>query len=255
MTDGTMPDPTPALTEAAERVSDMLDRLLAHPGEDRIERRLFECMRYACLGPGKRLRPFLVLYSSALFGVSPSAALRVAAAVEMVHAYSLVHDDLPAMDDDDLRRGRPSAHRAYDEATAILAGDGLLTYAFDVLASEATHSDPRVIVDLISTLARAAGPHGMVGGQMMDLEAENRLLDQVQTQFGEGFDRNVAGWVETPQLRTALGKAAKASEWFKRQSWGREWAAAISGHLGDNAISESDLVRQLASLRGWIDNV
>jgi farnesyl diphosphate synthase len=134
--------------------------------------RLTEAMRYGTVGQGKRLRPFLVVESAALFEVERGQALRVAAALESVHCYSLVHDDLPAMDDDDLRRGRPSLHRAFDEATAILAGDGLLTLAFALLADRATHPSAGVRIDLVSALARAAGMAGMVGGQMLDIEAE-----------------------------------------------------------------------------------
>ncbi len=130
-------------------------------------------MRYASLGGGKRLRPFLVVESARLFGVTGASALRTACALEMIHCYSLVHDDLPAMDDDDLRRGRPTAHKAFDEATAILAGDGLLTYAFDVVADPATHADAGVRAALVLALARAAGLGGMVGGQALDLAAES----------------------------------------------------------------------------------
>jgi farnesyl diphosphate synthase len=137
------------------------------------ESRVFEAMRYSALAPGKRLRPFLVLASARLFSVARRSALQVAAAIEMVHAYSLVHDDLPAMDDSDLRRGRPTCHKQFDEATAVLAGDGLLTYAFEVLAQPDTHGDPGVRCELVTELARAAGPQGMVGGQMFDLLAEN----------------------------------------------------------------------------------
>jgi farnesyl diphosphate synthase len=140
------------------------------------EGRVLEAMRHACLGGGKRLRPFLVLQSSALFGVPRERALAVGAAVEMLHCYSLAHDDLPAMDDSDLRRGRPSLHRAFDEATAILAGDALLTAAFELLASEESHPSAPVRVALISGLARAAGAAGMVGGQMIDIAAERGAL-------------------------------------------------------------------------------
>jgi farnesyl diphosphate synthase len=129
-------------------------------------------MRYAVLAPGKRLRPFFVIETSRLFGVEPGRALRVAAALECVHCYSLVHDDLPAMDDDDLRRGLPALHRAYDEAAAILAGDGLLTFAFEIVADQATHDDPAIRAGLVLALAKAAGKDGMAGGQMRDLEAE-----------------------------------------------------------------------------------
>ncbi len=163
------------LEEAAERIGEQLDRLL--PDGDVPEARLFEAMRYATLGGGKRLRPFLVLASGALFNVSESSTLRVGAAVELVHCYSLVHDDLPAMDDDALRRGRPTAHVEFDDATAILAGDALLTLAFEVLADPDTHADPAVRCELIAALSKAAGAAGMVGGQMFDLLAEERELD------------------------------------------------------------------------------
>jgi farnesyl diphosphate synthase len=161
--------------EAMETV--LLDLLAAAPlpGEIARPERLVEATRYAALGGGKRLRPFLVSESARVFGADGPGILRAAASVELIHCYSLVHDDLPAMDDDDLRRGRPTAHRAYDEATAILVGDTLLTLAFDVLASEATDPDPATRVDLIATLARASGIGGMVGGQMLDLAAEGRF--------------------------------------------------------------------------------
>jgi farnesyl diphosphate synthase len=165
------------LDETAQATETMLDRLLAPaPLSGEIERpaRLLEAMRYASLGGGKRLRPFLMVETARLFGVEGEGVLRAACALEMVHCYSLVHDDLPAMDDDDLRRGRPTCHKAFDEATAILAGDGLLTYAFDVLADAATHSDPAVRADLVLGLARGAGLGGMVGGQALDLEAEKK---------------------------------------------------------------------------------
>ncbi len=164
-----------ALAAAAKLTDTALDRLIAVP--EGLEARVFEAMRYAALAPGKRLRPFLVLASARLFGVSVRGALQVAAAIELVHSYSLVHDDLPAMDNSDLRRGRPTCHKAFDEATAVLAGDGLLTLAFEVLAQPDTHGDPAVRCELVSALAQAAGPSGMVGGQMIDLIAENRRLD------------------------------------------------------------------------------
>jgi farnesyl diphosphate synthase len=136
---------------------------------------LIEAMRYAALSGGKRLRPFLAIESAALFDVPRRRALLAGAAIECIHCYSLAHDDLPAMDDDELRRGRPTLHRAFDEATAILAGDGLLTLAFDVLARPETHPEPKVRIALIRSLARAAGLGGMVGGQMIDLAAEGRF--------------------------------------------------------------------------------
>ncbi len=163
------------LDEAAQRVEAALDRLLGRAplaGEIARPEQLLEAMRYASLGGGKRLRPFLVIESARLLGLTGEAPLRVGCALEMIHCYSLAHDDLPAMDDDDLRRGRPTTHKAFDEATAILAGDGLLTYAFDVLADEATHEDAQVRAKLVLALARAAGLGGMVGGQALDLAAE-----------------------------------------------------------------------------------
>jgi farnesyl diphosphate synthase len=164
-----------ALAALAVAMNDELSRLLA--SGDGPESRLHEAMRYACLDGGKRLRPFFVMQTSRLFNVSEQGALRVAAAIEMVHCYSLVHDDLPAMDDDDLRRGRPTVHRQFDEATAILAGDALLTKAFEVLAGPATHSDPQVRCELVWELASAAGSIGMVGGQMVDLLAGGLDMD------------------------------------------------------------------------------
>ena len=130
-------------------------------------------MRYALLAPGKRMRPFFVAESARLFGVDARQALNVGAAIECVHCYSLVHDDLPAMDDDDLRRGRPTVHKAFDEATAILAGDALLTFAFEILGNTDTHRDASVRGELVAELARAAGKEGMAGGQMLDLAAES----------------------------------------------------------------------------------
>ena len=163
------------LAESADAVNETLDRLL--PIHDDPEARVIEAMRYATLGGGKRVRPFMVLSAAGLFNVAEICALQVAAAVEMVHCYSLVHDDLPAMDDDDLRRGRPTCHVEFDEATAILAGDGLMTRAFEVLVQPSTHSDPEVRCRLVAGLAHAIGVEGMVGGQMLDLLAEDRTLD------------------------------------------------------------------------------
>ncbi len=173
------PEPmTPSLAEAlAARAAELeacLDTLL--PVTDGLEARLLEAMRYATLGGGKRLRGFLVTEVASLFHVAPTCAARVGAAVEMMHAYSLVHDDLPAMDDDDLRRGKPSTHRAFDEATAILAGDALQARAFEVLADPDTHSDPLARAELVHALAGAVGARGMAGGQMIDMVGEGRKL-------------------------------------------------------------------------------
>jgi farnesyl diphosphate synthase len=166
------------LSAVADDTEALLERVLGDkPAAEEISRpaRLLEAMRYSALGGGKRLRPFLVVESAALFGASREGALLAGAALECVHCYSLVHDDLPAMDNDDLRRGRPTAHKAFDEATAILAGDGLLTFAFDLMSRPEVHRDAAVRIALVSELARAAGIGGMAGGQMLDLAAEGRF--------------------------------------------------------------------------------
>jgi farnesyl diphosphate synthase len=165
----------PAFVQVRAEVDDFLSARLLVPPDARAE--LYQAMRYAAIGGGKRLRPLLVVAASALFHLSRQRAVRVGAAVECIHVYSLIHDDLPAMDDDDLRRGKPTLHKAYGEATAVLAGDALHALAFEILADEATHEDPFVRTELIADLARAAGPAGMAGGQMMDLAAAGEGLD------------------------------------------------------------------------------
>lgn len=164
-----------AMRRAAQAVEAKLDALL--PKEGGAEAQLYEAMRYATLNGGKRFRPFLALESARLFDVRMESALRAAAAIECVHSYSLAHDDLPAMDDDDVRRGQPATHRKFDEATAILAGDALLTFAFEILSDEATHEMPQIRMELVRRLAEAAGAQGMVGGQMIDLVSEGTALD------------------------------------------------------------------------------
>jgi farnesyl diphosphate synthase len=169
-----MTDIKARLADTAAEVEDALADLLPKPtsgGEPLAEARVIEAMRYACQG-GKRLRAFLVLETAAAFGVSRDRAMRAACAIECIHAYSLVHDDLPSMDNDDLRRGRPTTHRQFDEATAILAGDALQTHAFSLLADDRTHENAFVRVQLIAAIAQASGAGGMVGGQMIDIEAE-----------------------------------------------------------------------------------
>ena len=163
-----------ALAEQGRVVEQALDALLPLP--DGHERRLIEAMRYATLGGGKRLRGFLVMEVAQLFGVATACAARVAASVEMMHAYSLVHDDLPAMDDDDLRRGQPSTHKQFDEATAILAGDALQARSFEILAEADTHSDPAARCDLVVALGLASGGRGMAAGQMIDMATEGMAL-------------------------------------------------------------------------------
>ncbi len=158
-----------ALTRASAEVEAVLEQVLPRPAA--YHARVQEAMRYAIFAGGKRLRPFLALQFAALFGAPAPGAGRAAAAIECLHTYSLVHDDLPCMDDDDLRRGRPTTHKAYDEATAVLAGDALLTLAFEILADPATHADGAVRAGLVLRLAQAGGHEGMIGGQMMDIAA------------------------------------------------------------------------------------
>ena len=165
----------PALDAIGAQMDSRFERLLAVPDDTR--RQLYRAMRHAAIGGGKRMRPLLVVASCDLFHVERERSLRVALAIECVHVYSLIHDDLPAMDDDDTRRGKPTVHRAFDEATAVLAGDSLHALAFEVLADEATHEDPFVRAELVRELARASGPGGMAGGQMMDLVAEQEPFD------------------------------------------------------------------------------
>jgi farnesyl diphosphate synthase len=178
----TMNDPVRAaaligvsMRRTAEQVDALFHEVLADPPDPR--RRLFESMRYAATGGGKRLRPLLVIASANLFGVERRQAIRAGLAVECVHVHSLIHDDLPCMDDDDLRRGRPTVHKAYDEATAVLAGDALLALAFEILADAETHANAEVRSELVRELARAAGAGGMAGGQMLDLLPSESALD------------------------------------------------------------------------------
>ncbi|WP_027580772.1 polyprenyl synthetase family protein [Bradyrhizobium sp. Ai1a-2] len=180
MTTGTAEFAT-RLDQTADDTEALLAKLLADTVEkDEIVRpkRLIEAMRYSSLGGGKRLRPFLVVESAAVFGVPRNAALMAGAALECIHCYSLIHDDLPAMDNSDLRRGRPTLHKAYDDATAILAGDALLTIAFDIITRDEIHRDAGVRLALTRALARASGVGGMAGGQMLDLAGEGRFGDR-----------------------------------------------------------------------------
>ncbi len=171
-----------ALTEHSEYLQEALESLLPKSVQTPLgEGRLAEAMRYAALSEGKRLRPFLVMVTANLFGVDRQSAVRAAVAIECIHAFSLVHDDLPALDNDDMRRGQPSCHKQFDEATAILAGDALLTLAFDILADEDTHHSPTVRVELVRACARACGIKGMIGGQMLDIMAEDHDLNVEET--------------------------------------------------------------------------
>jgi farnesyl diphosphate synthase len=215
------------LGAVAQDTEALLDRLLAPApidGERARPARLIEAMRYASLGGGKRLRPFLVVESAALFQVARQHALMAGAALECVHCYSLAHDDLPAMDNDDLRRGRPTTHKAFDEATAILAGDGLLTFAFDILSRPETHPDAGVRLDLVRALALASGLGGMVGGQMLDLAAEGRF-DASPPRLGEQDVKTLQAMKTGALLRfgcragAILGKAGP-SQWAALDRYG-----------------------------------
>jgi farnesyl diphosphate synthase len=210
-----------AMGAAAEQVNAALDGYI--PRSTDSDGRLFDAMRYSTLAGGKRLRPFLVLRSAALFEVPLDWAMPSAAAIEMVHTYSLVHDDLPAMDDDDLRRGLPTCHKKFDDATAILAGDSLLTLAFELVAAPGGHPDPGVRAEITHQLAIAAGGGGMAGGQMMDLAAEDSTLDLTAVTRLQGKKTGalfhfscVAGAILAKRgaaesmERTALGRYAEA---------------------------------------------
>lgn len=166
---------TDNLTRIASEIDSLFDALLPVPDDKHA--RLVEAMRYAAIGRGKRLRPLLLVATAEMYGVHRAAAMRAACAIEAIHVYSLIHDDLPCMDDDDLRHGKPTVHKAFDEATAVLAGDSLHAMAFAILSDEATSGDPFVRSELVHTLALAAGMHGMAGGQMIDIVAESEQFD------------------------------------------------------------------------------
>ncbi len=235
----TLPLPR-AMAAAAVEIDQALDVLL--PPEEGPERPLFAAMRYAAIGGGKRLRGFLVLECAAQFGVSRNAALRVAASVEMLHAYSLVHDDLPAMDNDDLRRGKPTVHKAFDEATAILAGDALQCHAFAVLADEDTHPDPAVRIELVRCLSRAAGARGMCGGQMLDMLAERSGGALDESQVGRLQTLKTGKLIEySAEAGALLGKAA-SSQRHALCLYGRDLGAAfqIADDLLDATVTEEE---------------
>ena len=207
-----------ALPQAAAEIEQTLDALL--PAAEGAEARLYEAMRYAAMGGGKRMRGFLVMEGARQFGVSRASALRVAGAIEMLHAYSLVHDDLPAMDNDDLRRGKPTLHKAFDEATAILAGDALQTQAFQVLADEDTHSDSAVRIELVRCLARASGARGMCGGQMLDMLAE---------QAGEPLDEPAIGRLQLLKTGRLIEFSAEAGAILGKAPMSQRHALAAYG--------------------------
>ncbi|WP_431282143.1 polyprenyl synthetase family protein [Humitalea sp. 24SJ18S-53] len=214
-----------ALTLARAEIEGALDALL--PIEEGDEARLYAAMRHAAMGGGKRMRGFLVLEGAEQFGVARESALRVAAAIEMLHAYSLVHDDLPAMDDDDLRRGKPTCHVAFDEATAILAGDALQALAFQILAEEDTHSDPSVRAELVRCLARSAGARGMCGGQMLDILSETAGGPLTEAQVGRLQMMKTGRLIEfSAEAGALLGKAPSAQR-HALALFGRDVGAAF----------------------------
>ncbi len=222
-----------ALADAAGAIEETLSTLLGEPTE--AEARLIEAMRYASLNGGKRMRGFLVLEVSSLFGVPAAQARRVAASVEMLHAYSLVHDDLPAMDDDDLRRGQPSTHRAFDEATAILAGDALQTRAFEVLAEAETHPDPLARCELVAALAAASGARGMAGGQMIDMLAEGHALTLPQIRRLQALKTGCLIQYSA-EAGAILGRADAAAR-AKIAAYGRDLGAAFQ--IADDLLDVS----------------
>ena len=229
------------LTHSARLVEERLTILLnPRPPADetaapdfRPVTRLAEAMRHAVLGGGKRFRPFLLMHSAALFGLPLEKSVSAAAALEAVHCYSLVHDDLPAMDDDDLRRGQPTVHRAFDEATAILTGDCLLTLAFEILCHQQTHDDPSVRMELVSSLARAAGWAGMAGGQQLDLDA---------ARFGNVTDRTVDDIIRLQAMKTGalIQYACIAGAILGRAGQNERQALAQYGQLLGRAFQISD---------------
>jgi farnesyl diphosphate synthase len=233
-----------ALNDRASQIETCLDGLL--PLENGLEARLIEAMRYAALGGGKRLRGFLVMEVAALFKVAPACAARVAASVEMLHAYSLVHDDLPAMDDDDLRRGKPSTHKAFDEATAILAGDALQARAFEVLAEEDTHSDPLARCELVCALGLAAGARGMAGGQMIDMEAEGKTLT-----IGEVARLQALKTGRLIQYSAEAGAILGRAPWQVRTqiaAYGRDLGAAFQ--IADDVLDAVGTAEQIGKTAG-----
>jgi farnesyl diphosphate synthase len=233
-----------ALTETNRLVEAQLDALLPVP--QNAEARLIEAMRYSVLNGGKRMRAFLVMQTAQLFSVNQTCAARVAAAVEMLHAYSLIHDDLPAMDDDDLRRGQPSCHKKFDEATAILAGDALQTRAFEVLAEADTHADAEARCELVLALAAASGMRGMVGGQMIDMQGEGKPLTAPEITRLQALKtgRLIQFSAEAGAI---LGRAPQAQRHFIA-AYGRELGGAFQ--IYDDVLDETASAEELGKTIG-----
>lgn len=218
------------LDATAEETEALLGRLLSDevlPDETMRPKRVMEAMRYSSLGGGKRLRPFLVVESAAVFGVDRKAALLAGAALECIHCYSLIHDDLPAMDDSDLRRGRPTLHKVYDDATAILAGDGLLTLAFDIITADEIHPKPAVRLALTRALARASGIGGMVGGQILDLAGEGRFGDREPVDVARLQQMKTGALLRYGCISGALLGEADAAEYQALDTYGRALGEAF----------------------------
>ena len=237
------------LATSAGATEACLDALLTPvPGREAM---LVDAMRYATLGGGKRMRAFLVLRVASLFGAAPGGAVRAAAAVEMLHAYSLVHDDLPAMDDDDLRRGRPSTHRRFDEATAILAGDALQTRAFEVLAEPATHADPQARIELVSALAAASGARGMVGGQMIDILAERAQASGEAIDLAEVIHLHALKTGRLIQFSAEAGAILGRAEPALRQriaAYGRDLGSAFQ--IADDVLDATATADEIGKTAG-----
>ena len=242
MTTATTTDFMQRLDATADDTENLLGELLSDEVlQDEIARpkRLIEAMRYSSLGGGKRLRPFLTVESAAVFGVGRDQALLVGAALECIHCYSLIHDDLPAMDDSDLRRGRPTLHKAYDDATAILAGDALLTFAFDIITRDAVHADPMVRLLLTRALARASGIGGMAGGQMLDLAGEGRFGDRAPVDVARVQQMKTGALLRYGCIAGALLGQASPADYMALDDYGRALGEAFQ--IADDLLDvESD---------------